>query len=316
MNGYPVILRPEGASRIIAFGTTGIVCQSCRHPEQVIKAPLRYKVEGCSTDVIETTLHEENFARLCFEREKIIYKMLPEDPNVLNCIEVMDHCIRLPFLRLGNLRDYLLNHNREVDSHTREKWITMAASAIGLVHSFGVIHADISARNFLVADDMSIKLCDFSGSAIGEKTSLISEEDRYRMAPNYPRSTATDIFALGCLMFEITTGRRPYDEISDEDCQEIERFYSIGQFPSLEGLPYQGIIQKCWTCQYNVVDQVKHDLQKRKGVDRLPLPTFLSDSVTGATISRLFSFATSTLAVLTVSGILLWWYPRRGYWRP
>ena len=276
---------------------------------------LRYKLEGCSTDIIETTLHGEDFARSCFEREKIIYETFPKDPNILNCIEIMYHCIRLSFLQLGNLRDYLLNHNREVESHTREQWITMAASAIALVHSFGVIHADISARIFLVADDLSIKLCDFSGSAIGGQISLVSEEDRYRMAPDSPRSTATDIFALGCLIFEITTGLRPYDEISDDDYQVIVRRYSLGHFPSLEGLPYQEIIHKCWTCQYTDVDQVKRDLQKRKEVGRLLLPTSLSDSGTGATVSRMFSLATSTLAIITISGILLWWYPRRGYWR-
>ncbi|KAJ5330566.1 hypothetical protein N7476_000349 [Penicillium atrosanguineum] len=185
----------------------------------------------------------------------------------------------------------------------RERWIAMAVNAITLVHRCGVIHADISARNFLVADDLSIKLCDFSGSAIGGETPLVQEEDRYRMDPDSPRSTTTDIFALGCLIFEIMTGSRPYNEINDENYQEIVRRYSIGHFPSLEGLPYQEIIHKCWACQYTDMDQLKRDLQKRKGVGRLLLPIFLSDSGTGATISRVFSFATSTLAFITVSGI-------------
>ncbi|KAJ5114402.1 hypothetical protein NUU61_000161 [Penicillium alfredii] len=192
----------------------------------------------------------------------------------------------------------------------------MAASAISLVHSFNVIHADISARNFLVADDLSIKLCDFSGSAISEKAPLVEEEDRYRMAPDSPRSTVTDIFALGCLIFEITTGLRLYDEINDDDYQEIESRYAIGQFPCLDGLPYREIIHKCWTCQYTNVDQLKRDLQKRKGVGRLILPVSLSGSGTGVTMAtRLLSFVTSTLFAITISGILLWWYPKRGYWR-
>lgn len=82
------------------------------------------------------------------------------------------------------------------------------------------VHVDISTRNFLVAD-LSIKLCDFFGSAIGVggQDTLVSEEDRYRIAPDSPRSTATDIFALGCLIFKITTGLRPYDEIGDSDYQ-------------------------------------------------------------------------------------------------
>lgn len=300
MNGYPVMLRPDGASRIVAFGTAGIVCQSRRHPDQVIKAPLKYKLDGCSTDVIETTLHGEQFARSCFEREKTIYQTLPKHPSILNCIEVTDDCIHFPFLRLGNLRDYLRDHNRQVQAQTREQWITTAVDAIALVHSFGVIHADISTRNFLVADDLSIKLCDFSGSAISGETSLVSEEDRYQMAPDSPRSIATDIFALGCLVFEITTGLRPYDEISDDDYREIERRYSIGHFPSVDGLPYQEIIHKCWTCQYTDVDQLKHDLQKRDGTPRLPLTAFFSHS---AAMPWVFLLAISTLAV----GVMFCW---------
>jgi serine/threonine protein kinase len=217
MNGYPVMMRPEGISRIIAFGTTGIVCLDSRHPEQVIKAPLRHRLEGCNKDIVETTLHRDEFARSCFEREKTIYRTLPKHPNILNCLEITDDCIRFPFMRLGTLREYLQTHNREIQSHIREQWIAMAISAVSLVHSFGIVHADISTRNFLVADDLSIKLCNFSGSAVGESDSLVEEEDRYRMAPDSPRSKVTDIFALRCLMYEITTGHRPYEEINDSD---------------------------------------------------------------------------------------------------
>ncbi|QKX54819.1 uncharacterized protein TRUGW13939_01908 [Talaromyces rugulosus] len=311
MNGYPLMLRPDGGSRMIAFGTTGIVCQNSCHTEQVIKAPLKYKLDGCSADVIERTLDGEEFARPCFEREKIIYKTLPKDPNILNCIEVTDDCIHLPFLRLGNLRDYLENHDRQVQAQTREQWIPMAVDAIALIYRFGVIHADISTRNFLVADDLSIKLCDFSGSAIGAESALVLEEDRYQIAPDSPRSIATDIFALGCLIFEISTGLRPYHEICDDDYQEIERRYSIGHFPSVDGLPYRKIIHKCWTGQYTDVSQLKDDLQKRDRSTRLFLPAFFSGSGAGVTMAWVLSLTTSTLA----AGFLFWWSSRRGYWR-
>jgi serine/threonine protein kinase len=312
MNGYPVMIRPEGSSRIIAFGTTGIVCLNSRRPEQVIKAPLRHKLEGCNIDTIETTLHRDEFAKSCFEREKIIYQILPKHPNILNCIEITDYCIHLPFMRHGNLREYLQNHDHEIQSQTREQWIAMAISAVSFVHSFGIVHADISARNFLVADDLSIKLCDFSGSAIGESASLVEEEDRYRMAPDSPRSNVTDIFALGCLIYEITTGLRPYDEIDDSNDEEIENRYSTGTFPCLDGVPYREIIRNCWTCQYTDINQLKVEFQDKTGVGRLFLTAFLSRYARVIQVCRL-SFTSLTICVMMISG-LLFLYPRRGYW--
>lgn len=120
-----------------------------------------------------------------------------------------------------------------------------------------MIHADISPRNFLVADDLSIKLCDFAGSAIGDLQPLVEEEDRYRISPWSPRTFKTDLFALGCLIYEISTGIRPYDEI--EDTEEVGKLYNAQIFPKLDGLKYEKIIYKCWTSQYISVDVLRGD---------------------------------------------------------
>ncbi|KAJ5110875.1 hypothetical protein N7532_001410 [Penicillium argentinense] len=285
MNGYPVMLRPKGGSRIIEFGTTGIICQSGCNPSQVIKGPLKHNLDGCSADVIETTLYLEKHAELCIEREKTIYRALPKDPNILDCISITDSGIILPFMRLGNLRDYLRQHDRNIQMEMRMQWIHMAIEAISSIHRLEIIHADISARNFLVAENLSIKLCDFSGSAIGGQTPLVAEEERYQMAPDSPRSIATDIFALGCLIFEIVTGRRPYDNIEDQNVEEVQRRYAAAIYPCIDGIPFGEIINKCWTCQYQNIEQLKLDLptarhknrrtENTKGLLCLVTPTIL-----------------------------------------
>lgn len=256
---YPIILRPEGGSRTIAIGTTGIVCQSSNSPDQVIKGPLRYDLRKCDAETRALTLHDEKHNKECFDREKAIYRALPKSEYILDAITITDEYITFPFLRLGNLREYLELHSKDITDQTRDQWIEMAVAAISLVHSTGVVHADISARNFLVADDLSIKLCDFSGSAMGDQPTLVGEEDRYCMAPDLPRSAITDLFALGCLIYEITTGVRPYDEIPDDEIERVEHFYSSGQYPSLEGNPYKGIIYNCWTCRYTDIGQLRRD---------------------------------------------------------
>ncbi|PGG99166.1 hypothetical protein AJ79_08658 [Helicocarpus griseus UAMH5409] len=143
---------------------------------QVIKTTLKHNTKGCSQHVIEHVQHIESISELCIDREKFIYQTLPKNPCILDCLDTEEKGLRFPYYRLGNLRDYL-RHN-DVDNHVRDRWIGNAIDAVAFIHTYGVTHADISPRNFLVADALSIKLCDFAGSAIGDLRPLV-EEDRY-----------------------------------------------------------------------------------------------------------------------------------------
>ncbi|CAP96193.1 Pc21g12960 [Penicillium rubens Wisconsin 54-1255] len=132
---------------------------------------------------------------------------------------------------------------RSIRSHwiqSGDRWIKSAIDAIATIHEYGVIHSDISARNFLVADDLSIQLRDFAGSSINGLESLVEEETRYLSSPSSssvssPRTIQTDLFALGSFIYQVSTGARPFADIDDE---EVERLYAAQTFPSLDGLGY------------------------------------------------------------------------------
>ena len=80
-----------------------------------------------------------------------------------------------------------------------------------------MVHADLSARNFLVTDDWNIQICDFGGSGVQDLSYIAEEEDHYRVFSGTPRLIQTDVFALGCLVYEIAVGRKPYEEIGEDD---------------------------------------------------------------------------------------------------
>lgn len=80
-----------------------------------------------------------------------------------------------------------------------------------------MVHADISARNFLVTDDLNIQLCDFGGSGFQDLSYIAEKEDHYWVFSGTPRLIQTDVFALGCLVHEIAVGRKPYEEIGEDD---------------------------------------------------------------------------------------------------
>lgn len=253
MDGYPSLIQLEDTIRYIAIGSAGAIFQDSS--DRVIKAPLKHDIAGCSQQAIKNVKHRELISEICISREKLIYQTLP---NILDCLTITEKGLYFPYYRLGDLRSYL--QNEEITIHVRDQWIRNAIDAITLIHSYGVIHADISPRNFLVADDLSIKLCDFAGSGINDLESLVEEEDRYRISPWSPRTFQTDLFALGCLVYELSTGTRPYNEI--DDVEEVAKLYAAQTFPNLEGHRYQNIIYKCWTSQYASADLLREDYNR------------------------------------------------------
>ncbi|RAH67132.1 protein kinase family protein [Aspergillus aculeatinus CBS 121060] len=259
---YPVIIYPEGVQRpMVAFGSSGIIFRDSCNDTEVLKCPLRHDLSKCSEETALSMREEEAFSSMSIEREMLIYQSLPKHSHVLDCIDITEKGIRLPYMRHGNLRDYIRKNHAHVDNATKDTWIQNAVRALQFIHSHSVIHGDISARNFLVADDLSLKLCDFAGSGIGDMPPLVTEEDRYRLSPESPRSIQTDLFALGCLIFEIVAGYRPYEEIGDDDWETIAQNYSRGIFPPVEGIRYGDIIHQCWTSRYTKADQVLADIE-------------------------------------------------------
>lgn len=168
MNGDPLLIQPEGTVCYIALGSAGAIFQDSNG--QIIKTPLKHDVKGCSQEVIKSVQHIESISQLCISREKLIYQTLPKDPNILDCLAITDRGLHFSYHQLGNLRDYM--RDKEIPDHIRDQWIKNAIDAIAFIHTRGVIHADISPRNFLVAEDLSIKLCDFAGSVIDDLNPL------------------------------------------------------------------------------------------------------------------------------------------------
>jgi serine/threonine protein kinase len=97
--------------------------------------------------------------------------------------------------------------------------------AVQCAHASLVVHRDIKPSNILVRGDGEPKLLDFGIAKLLDPETLGLPADRTRtgqrpMTPSYaspeqfrgePITTATDVYALGVLLFELLTGRRPYD---------------------------------------------------------------------------------------------------------
>ncbi|MGW1527581.1 tetratricopeptide repeat protein [Streptomyces sp. NPDC001588] len=97
------------------------------------------------------------------------------------------------------------------------------ASALGYTHRQGIVHRDLKPANIVRTGDGTVKICDFGiarlGHDIGFTTRLtgtgIAMGTPHYMSPEQiggePVDQRSDLYSLGCVLYEIATGVPPFD---------------------------------------------------------------------------------------------------------
>ncbi len=143
-------------------------------------------------------------------------------PNILPLIEFGQERETLylvtPLVRGGTLRDLLKRRNGALPPEEAISLFLQLCQAVQYAHEEGIIHRDIKPQNVLLQRGVHVFLADFGIARDLSATQLtgigtgIGTVDY--MAPEQARGQASalsDIYSLGVLLYQLLTGRLPFE---------------------------------------------------------------------------------------------------------
>lgn len=156
------------------------------------------------------------------------------------------------------------------------KYAMQVCSALSVAHGLGIVHGDLRPHNLVVTRDDAVKVTEFqmppTRTRQGGRTATAPESWHYvspEEAIGWPVTSASDIYSLGVVLYELVTGTVPFDAATADAVREMQehaaprppRELNSHVTPELQALIARAMA-KDPAERYASVDAMREDLSK------------------------------------------------------
>jgi eukaryotic-like serine/threonine-protein kinase len=114
----------------------------------------------------------------------------------------------------------VLRHRRRLHAEEAVSVLGPAAAGLGAAHAAGLVHRDVKPENLLLGLDGTVRVTDFGLARAAASATSTFGADVLVGSPHYlspeavrgePLDPSADVYALGVVLFEVLTGRPPFE---------------------------------------------------------------------------------------------------------
>ncbi|RHZ85714.1 hypothetical protein Glove_61g1 [Diversispora epigaea] len=188
----------------------------------------------------------------------------------------------LQYANGGDLRTYLRNNFNRLDWKIKIKMAKDITSGLYCIHDENIVHKDLHSKNILVHEgsllitDLGLSQpLDTNSNSMGGGMIAYTDPEYLRSQMKKKRNKASDIYSLGVLFWELSSGRLPFNNFPNfEICKKVtsgEREKPINGTPK----DYINIYSSAWKDNPNQRPTIKNIFDS---LEKIKLENIYNDS--------------------------------------
>lgn len=217
----------------------------------------------------------------------------------------------------GKTLEQWIEDQTEPDLTVIRNIVSQAISGLRAFHRLDMLHQDIKPGNIMITTEGLVKIVDFGSTKIAGIADISTPVERKELlgtknytAPEYllekPGTTQSDLFALGCIIYEMITGKLPYgDKLSRaSNSASLKRLSYIPISTYVSNIPHwvdkaiRTAVQIDPTLRYEKLSELESDLRK-------PNPAYLNEELRPLIERHPLGFWQTLSAILFVTNLIL-----------
>ncbi len=275
-------------------------------------------------------LQASSTAQARFKREAKLLASL-NHPNIAVIHEIIEQDEGTGYLILEYIPGETLAHRIAHKPLKFEEALSIGqqvAEAVSAAHEKGVIHRDLKPGNIKITPDGRVKVLDFGlakafvsedknientvtqpGRVIGTPAYMSPEQARGKNTDHH-----TDIWSFGCIMYEMLTGRLPFegDTVTDTLARIIEREPDWDVLPQSTPMNIRVLLRRCLEKNpHQRLGDIKNAALEIRETMSIGLHTDSTSVMAVPTKSRKVAMIFSVVIIIVLSAIAVRFIPRQ-----